>query len=545
MSAQPKSGRPRSVALLLFAGYFGLLLWSAKDLGYARDEGFYFQAAQAYRGWFELLLADPWAALERGNIDRFWSANHEHPSLLKVAFMASHWLFFDVLGWLREPGTAYRLPGMLMSAWGVALVYLWGRRVYGAAAGLFAAVSFAALPRVFYHAHLACFDAPVTTMWLLTLYVYAKSLEAPGQRGYLLTGLCYGLLLETKHNAWLLPAVLFLHQLTLLVGDAIAGRRRARPLLPKAWFAMALLGPLVFYALWPWLWFDPVHRFIEYFQFHAHHDYYNMEFLGRTYWKPPMPLGYAWLMTFATVPAITLLAFLVGAFLVLGAGSKAVPVVDSPSSASGTGALWLLSILVSYAPWMSENTPIFGGTKHWMTAYPPLCLVAGYGFAFAFERARAALPSRLPAKARTALVGSSLLAGPVVMAAHSHPFGLTFYTPLVGGAAGAATLGLNRTFWGYTTGSLTGFLNQHTPPDASVYVHDTALPSFDMLRLDGRLREDIRGTLAIHQSRVALYHHEPHMGRVEYQIWVDYGTTVPSTIVCYDGVPVVWVYERP
>jgi hypothetical protein len=35
------------------------------------------------------------------------------------------------------------------------------------------------------------------------------------------------------------------------------------------------------------------------------------------------------------------------------------------------------------------------------------------------------------------------------------------------------------------------------------------------------------------------------MGRVEYQIWVDYGTTVPSYIATYDGVPVAWVYERP
>jgi hypothetical protein len=106
-------------------------------------------------------------------------------------------------------------------------------------------------------------------------------------------------------------------------------------------------------------------------------------------------------------------------------------------------------------------------------------------------------------------------------------------------------MGLNRTFWGYTTGALTDYLNQHVPRGGVVYLHDTAAQSFSMLRQDGRIRSDIGGTLDIHASDYALYHHEPHMGRVEHQIWVDYGTTAPAEIGSYDGVPVVWVYARP
>ncbi len=103
------------------------------------------------------------------------------------------------------------------------------------------------------------------------------------------------------------------------------------------------------------------------------------------------------------------------------------------------------------------------------------------------------------------------------MTLHSVPWGLSFYTPLVGGAPGAASLGLNRTFWGYTTGALQGFINQRAPRHGNVYVHDTALQSWEMLRVDGRIRADLRGTLAIPGSALALYHHEPHMRRVEYQ----------------------------
>jgi hypothetical protein len=143
------------------------------------------------------------------------------------------------------------------------------------------------------------------------------------------------------------------------------------------------------------------------------------------------------------------------------------------------------------------------------------------------------------------VVAVPCLVAPLAMTLHSHPWGLSFYTPLVGGASGAASLGLNRTFWGYTTGALVDELDAWAARPSSVYVHDTALQSWEMLQRDGRVSPNLRGSLAIHGSRLALYHHEPHMRRVEYEIWVEYGTRAPVAMELYDGVPVVWLYERP
>jgi hypothetical protein len=412
------------------------------------------------------------------------------------------------------------------------------------------------MPRVFYHAHLACFDLPVASVWLFVAYLYARSLET-SSRGYVwATGHCYGLLLDTKHNSWLFPACLVMHVLALNLGDLLADRKRTRPLVPPALIAIALLGPPVFVLLWPWLWFDTWHRFLGYVQFHLQHEYYNMEFLGQTYWKPPMPMGYAWLMTLATLPATTLGLALIGGVgwlrsersTTLSPSGAAAPGHLAANPAATTAAhelLWLFGILVGFAPWWSQNTPIFGGTKHWLTAYPFLALFAGQGFRVVAIRLRAiALEFGLTRLPVVSLTATLLSAGAVVMTVHSHPYGLSFYTPLVGGAPGAATLGLNRTFWGYTTGSLVGFINENAAPGASVFVHDTALQSWDMMRADGRIRSDLEGTLSIADSSMALYHHEPHMGRVEYQIWVAYDTQTPAEIACYDGVPVAWVYQR-
>src|SRR6187549_1507264 len=190
-----------TVCLLLAGCYLALLLSTVHDLGYARDEGFYFQAARSYEAWFELLGTDLTQALEPLTVDRYWSANHEHPALMKSLFALSHRYLFT--GWqlFREQGTAYRFPGMVISTLGVLVTYLWGARESGRLAGVVGALSLALMPRVFYHAHLACFDMPVCAMLLLTSYAFARSLQG-GWRWSAATGIIYGLLLDTKHNAW-------------------------------------------------------------------------------------------------------------------------------------------------------------------------------------------------------------------------------------------------------------------------------------------------------------------------------------------------------
>src|SRR4051812_29116621 len=63
------------LCLALWLGYVALLLSTVQNLGYARDEGFYFQAARSYEGWFQLLHTDLKRAFEPATVDRYWSAN--------------------------------------------------------------------------------------------------------------------------------------------------------------------------------------------------------------------------------------------------------------------------------------------------------------------------------------------------------------------------------------------------------------------------------------------------------------------------------------
>ncbi len=108
-----------AVCVVLAVAYITLLLSTVHDLGYARDEGFYFQAARSYEAWFELLGTDFAAALEPATVDRYWSANHEHPALMKSLFALSHRYLFTSWQLWRKQGTAYRFHGIVVSKLGV------------------------------------------------------------------------------------------------------------------------------------------------------------------------------------------------------------------------------------------------------------------------------------------------------------------------------------------------------------------------------------------------------------------------------------------
>ena len=157
------------VCLALCTGYVALLLGTASDLGYARDEGFYFQAAQSYQRWFELLAQDPAAAFERHNVDRFWGINREHPALMKSLFAWSQMVLHERWRWFDEAGTACRFPGMVVSSLAVGVTYLWGSHTLGRGSALAAALLLGLMPRVFYHAHLDCFDVPVAAHIRITV----------------------------------------------------------------------------------------------------------------------------------------------------------------------------------------------------------------------------------------------------------------------------------------------------------------------------------------------------------------------------------------
>jgi len=557
------------------------LLATARELGFARDEGFYFRAGQSYVRWFDLLLSGRKDAFDPSAVEGIFSYNHEHPPLMKDLFGLSAEYFHDKNHVFTDASTAFRFPGMCMAGLALWVTYLFGARAYGRWSGVAAAVLLGLMPRVFYNAHLACFDIPIMAMWTLCIYVYWRSAQTGGIWWGILAGVVYGLTLLTKHNAWILPFVFIPHALFVHARPMARQLAAGRVAIPLSLVAMATIGPLVFYAGWPWLWHDPMGRMEEYMRFHLNHEYYNMEFLGRNYNNAPSPASYAPVMIAATVPTVTLLLLVVGAqerlrvlwkrardytrramVVVGGEGestSRAVApkLEDDPLHAPNgklfrahdhaqTDLLFFLSMAAPLAPFFLSKTPIFGGTKHWMPAYPFLAVFAGRGFVLVAQALSRAWPHLVGEKKTLAWSGllSLLALPPLLITAHSHPFGLSSYVPLVGGTAGGADLGLNRQFWGFTTESVGPWLAEHAPRGASVFIHDTAWDAWSRMVDERRVRPDLRAVGAPHEADFSLVHHELHMGEIDDEIWLAYGSDAPAYVLTHDGVPIVSVYSR-
>jgi hypothetical protein len=281
-------------------------------------------------------------------------------------------------------------------------------------------------------------------------------------------------------------------------------------------------------------------------------------------------------MILATVPAVTLALFGLGAFdrarvlaLRLFASVRATLVrlrKPSPGPLADPGALTLtgfeppvlkeeaetdllffLAFAAALSPWvLSTKNPIFGGTKHWLPAYPFLAVFAGRGFAIVLSAMRRTWPSLVARKRWAAEIGLAFAVtiGPLAITAHSHPFGLSSYVPLVGGTAGGADLGLNRQFWGFTTESVAPYLDANAPLHASVFIHDTAWDSWQEMQAEDRIRPDLRGVNSPTEADFALVHHELHMNEIDYEIWVADGDTSPAYVLTHDNVPIVSVYRR-
>jgi 4-amino-4-deoxy-L-arabinose transferase-like glycosyltransferase len=546
----PVSRTDHLLGAALAVAYVALLLYTAPALGLARDEGIYVWAAESYGRWYQALLDDPGVALTRAAIDPLWRVNHEHPALVKTLFAWSHLLDARFHLFTRE-SLAFRFPGMLSAGLLLWLVHVFGTRLYGRRAGLFAACAYALLPRPFYHAHLDAFDVPITLAVTAVSYAYLRSLT--NTRWAWLTGLAFGAALATKHNSWVLPGIFAIHFVLVL----LLQRRRGHHVVsrwPRWLIAMALLGPLIFVGSWPWLWHDTGPRLRSYAAFHLHHEYYNIAYFGVNYFWPPFPISFPWVMTLFTVPLTTLACAALGLWRAgrellerIRVRAQLLDAEFSPHDATQPELLLLGCLLAPLVIISLPSTPIFGATKHWFTAYPFLVIFAGAGFSRALERAEAALVAT-HARLRAGLLalGSLLVLAPAaVETAHSHPFALSHYGMAAGFVAGAAEKGMNRQFWGYTTGSLVGFLNQALPRGGRVYPCDTLDGSFRMLGRDGLLAPNILPTPNIADADFALVHHEHHFAEVDQQIWTTWGSTRPVHVLTYDGVPIISVYENP
>lgn len=534
----------KHVGLVLAVITTMLVVANQHEVGLARDEIVYMQNGMRYADWWIGLVTFQ-HGIDKQSITKTFGGpgatdnNREHPPLMKTLFGLSHRIAHKALG--VDEVTAFRIPSAVMQGVLVLLVFAMVFALWGFAEAVVASLLLTFMPRAMFHASLACFDAPIMTLWFATVFAYWRCLD--GRKWPWQAGVVFGLALATKHNALLLPFALGTHYLVAgFLGARDKGLRGGafvREVVLHRWrviVSLAVLGPVTLFALWPWLWFDTVAHLQQWLKFHLTHVHYNFEYLGQNWNAPRFPWHVALVTTLYTVPVVTL------AGAAIGAGVWIAKRRESPDRGRAPALLLVLSAAASMGPFFLGTTPIFGAEKHWMPALPTLCIAAGVGIVWAARGLEAFVHRAAIARAFLVIVVSAAL----VETVQAQPYALTWYNALAGGAPGGADKGMNRQFWGVAARGALPILRKLG--DGPVYAHD-ASPAWGFYQKLGMLPKSMPDAgheeSGIARSKFAIVIHEKHFNRHDYLIWKSYGTVQPVYVVRANGVPVVSIYRRP
>ena len=401
---------------------FLAVLLTLNDPGITMDEALDVAPGRKY---VEALWKRPSRFFDRDTVAFVYGDNAEHPPLgrwlLGLSSEGFQWAEMIALG--KDP----LLPPVYVRAGRVAPALCFALLVglataatgsrYGVAGGMAGGFALMVMPRVFAHAHFGALDTFVALFWTLGLLKAVKAADSDKPvRSMAFAGVYLGLALLTKIHGWLLPpAVLGWLVIRLPL-------RKAAP----AFAAWLLVGLVVFFLGWPWLWYDTGLRLAAYLDTGLHRTTILVRYFGTDYADKDVPWHYPWVYFAATVPVGLHVLGVIGV-------SRSVRQRDR-------FLLLLLATIAGFLLLFSTRVPVYDGERLFLVVFPLWAIVIGRGFGALWGN----LDGRR--RLRTALAAATLLQGTGLVLIH--PFGLSYYNSLVGGLRGAERLGLELTFWG-------------------------------------------------------------------------------------------------
>jgi 4-amino-4-deoxy-L-arabinose transferase-like glycosyltransferase len=459
---EDNNARVRATEHRLFLAYLAALLLvgllTVDQVGITWDEPNYFTSSYSYFSWFGHVATDPsdwWSS-----IDRYWEQSHEAPPFFKLwagLFAGAAALIFGTED-LGALGDAYRMGSYVLFLLSTYAAFRFARDEFGSVAAWAAALSMPLIPVLFGFARLGQLDGAVASMYLLVAVALYRMLARGGRWRTAWAAVLLGLAFATKLNVFVLvPAALLW---------AVIYRREALARL----FVSFGIGAVTFFAIWPWLWRDPVGRTWEFLTWTA--GLQNERFayyLGQ--WWAGAPFHYPLATLVVLVPLAVAVAGVLG-------GVRLFKEAQVPAAG------WiLLNLALVVAVAGSGLVPIYGGPRQFLAAFPLWAICAGVGVGWVASRLRARPALTLAAYAALSLPGI-LWTG----TANS----LEYYGEAVGLIPGAHSLGFETTYLADTYKPAVEWVSEVAPQEATVYGQAGTYPVLESYRRIGVLREDLR-----------------------------------------------------
>lgn len=491
-------GRARHLALIAVAVAHTLAVWFTMDgMGMAWDEGFYFEPNRGSMVW----LAD-WihGDLPGGN-DAYWGQTPEYLAVPRLLHGLSGCLFRD--SWLVRDHffpelAAQRMVDGLAHGLNVWLIGLLLLGPWGLGPALVGMLAYGSVPSLFGYAHFATAETLTITTTLLVAVTFLRGLRR--MHGAILAGIFFGLALNTKFNAVLLPLMLW--------PWAWWHHRRA---MTNNLMAMIFLGPIVWVLTWPWVWSDTIPRLLTHCEHFLGHIQTSTYFHGvRWGWDAaPTPWYYPLEMAAVTTPIPTLVLGLLGLYTCLRDGGH-----------QGRARLFALLCLIPLGVACLPGTPRYDGVRLFLPAFAGFALAAGVAFARLLELLIQSRPLLFNSRARVLAVHALAIIAVTLPGqwgiCRIHPYELSWFNSLVGGLRGAARGGHETALWCESlNGPVIDHINRTLPEGVLIHLGDDFSPGvIEHLQREGVLRGDLvfernpprTSDFALIQGRQGMFH---------------------------------------
>lgn len=383
-----------------------------------------------------------------------------HPPLSDILESVFNKIFFAKLGLVNDVDS-YRLYGILLASVLVGLVFYWTSKTYGTVSGIFAAISLALYPLFWSESHFNTEkDIPEAVYWSLFLYLIWKGYTKRNWKWILVSGVFFGLALGTKFNI-LFSIFVFGPWLLFLMGKKIFAKSNIKYVFLGV--AAILIGIIIFYASWPFLWQDLIGGTQAVFQYYK--DIGLTAAIDPRFRGPFNVNTYPLIWIAFTTPIPILFFSLLGIVLV---------VINLKKERHLTGVLFFLWLAVPVVRVTLPDTNIYGGVRQIMEYIPAMAIFSGIGVSRLFN---------LLTKRLGKIVSVTLLLIPfvfiVIQLYKIHPNENVFFNRLAGGLSGAKAINLPS--WGNSFGAAyrqgINWVNKNAEPNARLVFTFELMPN--------------------------------------------------------------------
>ncbi len=352
--------------------------------------------------------------------------------------------------------TAWHFVYFLTFLAGVYVLYLLSKRWMSEWAAFGVALLYCAQPLFWGHAFINPKDTPFTTFFMASLYLGFKMVDAPNKKYFwaILAGFILGL--STSFRILAPYAALFITYYALRT----TGRKSLSYLL-----TYAITAIFTMYLTWPYLWADPIHRFLESLRVMSAFPFdQTVLFRGELYPAASLPISY--------VPTLLRLQ-LTEPLLILFAFGLIISINHFANKDRSTLALFFFWFLLPITGIIVSGNTLYDNFRQLFFLLPPLFIIAGLTLDYLFRK--------IQGTSARVFVLALLIAPGIVSAIQLHPYEYVYYNFSVGGTRGAFR-NFEMDYWDTSFAEAAQYLNKVAPQNAKVIV----IGAVDLFRAQAR-----------------------------------------------------------